>query len=182
MLKVENNLGWFGSPPISLPLRSLPLPAISPPGLAILLHLIHLVVPSPPLPISSLLPPLSLFSSPPKSDQMLAISWLLTYLHFCNHGSAWIFMPLVSRCGASAYTACLFDVCLSASFPWHRVCIHSCILCVPQPYISSVYFCQQAVNSWCVWLCVKQYCTSFLLSVKEREDADEESQSLFYED
>lgn len=67
MLKVENNLGWFGSPPISLPLRSLPLPAISPPGLAILLHLIHLVVPSPPLPISSLLPPPSPYSPlPPK--------------------------------------------------------------------------------------------------------------------
>lgn len=104
MLKVENNLGDLTAPPLPAFLLILSSSAPFSPSSFILLHFIlHLL-------LSSFTRLSSLLHSP-QSDQMLAISRLLMYLHFCIHGNAWIFMTPVSRCGASAYIASLF-VCV----------------------------------------------------------------------
>lgn len=77
---------------------------------------------------------------------MLAISRLLTYLHFCNHGNVWKCITLISCYGASAYTAYLF-VCV-----WGGVCVHNIhiiSLCGVYSQLDSsarhcsVYFCQE---------------------------------------
>lgn len=141
MLKVESNLGWFGSPPISLPLRSLPLPAISPPGHAILLHLIHLVVPSPPLPISSLLfPPPSILLFPqkwPDAGNFMTVD-LFTFLQ------SWERMNIYAA-GLSLRGICLYSLLIWCVFER----IISMIPCVCSQLHS---VCSSAIHFKCVLL------------------------------